>query len=137
MSFGAIAPEQTDTRTPIESQVSGIMRTVLWFLTPYQGRSIIEVMKSTRLFHSKEKYARGFIEIVIWEVPIPVHPSEHPYKYRLVYVVDGMRVVRYDNERGKGDHKHLNDREEPYRFVSPSRLVTDFMFDVDGVENGG
>ena len=69
---------------------------------------------------------------MIWRVPQPVSPSEHPYKYRLVYVVDGERVVGYDNERGKGDHKHLGLREEPYRFVSPRQLMDDFMRDVKG-----
>ena len=59
-------------------------------------------------------------------------PSEHPYKYRLVYVVNGQRVVGYDNERGKGDHKHVGDREEPYRCVNPQQLMIDFMADVRG-----
>ena len=50
-----------------------------------------------------------------------------------MYVVNGQRVVGYDNERGKGDHKHLGEREEPYRFVSPTQLMADFMADVQGV----
>lgn len=69
---------------------------------------------------------------MIWRVPEPVPPSEHPYKYRLVYVVEGKRVVGYDNERGKGDHKHLGLSEAPYRFVSPRQLMDDFMRDVKG-----
>lgn len=72
------------------------------------------------------------MEIVIWQVPTPVPPSEHPYKYRLVYIVEGKRVVGYDNERGKGDHRHLGERELPYRFVSPQQLMADFMADVKG-----
>jgi hypothetical protein len=39
--------------------------------------------------------------------------------------------VRYDNERGKGDHRHVNGTEEPYRFVSLSELLDDFQRDVD------
>jgi len=70
---------------------------------------------------------------VIWKVPEPVPPSGHPYKYRLVYVIDGKRVVGYDNERGKGDHKHMGDREDAYRFVNPQQLMADFMADVKGV----
>jgi len=54
-------------------------------------------MKATELFRAKETYGVGFVEIVIWQVPEPVPPSEHPYKYRLVYVVDGKRMVGYDN----------------------------------------
>lgn len=83
-------------------------------------------MEATELFHTKEVHGTGVVEIVIWQVPEPVPPSEHPYKYRLVYVVEGKRIVGYDNERGKGDH------EEPYHFVSPQQLMADFMSDVKG-----
>lgn len=90
-------------------------------------------MKATKLLHTKEAYAQGTVEIVIWRVPKPVPPSEHPYKYRLVYIVDGKRVVGYDNERGKGDHKHIRDVELLYVFQSPARLVADFLQDIEGV----
>lgn len=83
--------------------------------------------------HIKDEHADGFVEIVIWRVPEPVPPSEHPYKYRLVYIVDGERVVGYDNERGKGDHKHIQDAELPYVFQTPAQLVADFMKDVEEV----
>lgn len=91
-------------------------------------------MKATEIFRTKETHGSGVVEIVIWRVPDPVPPSDHPYKYRLVYVVEGKRMVGYDNERGKGDHKHLGDREEPYRFVNPQQLMADFMADVKGIE---
>ncbi|MDE3022770.1 MAG: hypothetical protein KGI54_13085 [Pseudomonadota bacterium] len=91
-------------------------------------------MKSIKLFHTKEVYGRGFIEIVIWHVPQCVSPSAHHYKYRLVYVVDGKRMVGYDNERGKGDHKHVDNHEEHYHFVDPASLMTDFLSDVKGVQ---
>ncbi|MEZ5538196.1 MAG: DUF6516 family protein [Thiolinea sp.] len=83
--------------------------------------------------HIKEEHADGFVEVVIWQVPEPVPPSEHPYKYRLVYIVDGGRVVGYDNERGKGDHKHIQDDELPYVFQTPAQLVADFMKDIEEV----
>lgn len=89
-------------------------------------------MKATELFRAKEIYGAGFVEIVIWQVPEPVPPSGHPYKYRLVYVVEGKRMAGYDNERGKGDHKHFGDREESCRFVNPRQLMADFMADVKG-----
>lgn len=91
-------------------------------------------MKAPEFFRAKEAYGAGFIEIVVWRVPEWVPPSGHPYKYRLVYVVEGKRMVGYDNERGKGDHKHLGDREEHYRFVNPQQLMADFMADVKGVK---
>lgn len=89
-------------------------------------------MKATLVVRSKDAYGNGFVEIVVWRVRQPVPPSEHPYKYRLAYVVDGKRVVGYDNEQGKGDHRHLGKRELPYRFVNPRQLVSDFMDDVKG-----
>lgn len=70
---------------------------------------------------------------MIWRVPKPVPPSEHPFKYRLVYIVAGERVVGYDNERGKGDHKHIRGDELPYTFQSPARLVADFMQAIEEV----
>lgn len=91
-------------------------------------------MKANKVVHIKEAYSEGFIEVVIWNIPAPIPPSEHSYKYGLVYIVDGERVVGYDNERGKGDHKHLNDQELPYVFISPAQLMADFMEDIEGVE---
>ncbi len=49
----------------------------------------------------------------------PVPPSEHPFKYRLAYVVGGECVLRYDNERGKGDHRHHGVEESDYVFSDP------------------
>ena len=72
------------------------------------------------------------IELVIWRVPQPVPLTEHGYnKYRAVYSVNGVRVVGFDNERGKGDHCHLHGRELPYRFTSVDALVEDFIAAVD------
>ena len=55
-------------------------------------------MKATPVYSFKQAFGVGRIEGVIWQVPEPVPPSEHRYKYRLVYVVAGERVVGYDNE---------------------------------------
>jgi len=71
------------------------------------------------------------LEIVIWKVPKPVPPTEHGYKYRAVYVVNGVRVVGFDNERGKGDHCHLDGKETPYVFTSVDQLLEDFIAAVE------
>ena len=42
----------------------------------------------------------------------------------------GQRIVGYDNEAGKGDHRHYRDREEPYTLTSLEQLVADFEADV-------
>jgi hypothetical protein len=87
--------------------------------------------ESAELLHrEKRSYGGGIVEIVIWQVPKPVPPSEHPFKYRLVFVRGGKRLVGYDNERGKGDHKHVGKAEIPYRFVDEAQLLEDFWQDV-------
>ena len=70
------------------------------------------------------------VEMVIWQVPMPVAGSRHRYKYRLYYGRGGKRIVGYDNERGKGDHRHRHGREETYRFTTVERLASDFLADV-------
>ena len=54
-------------------------------------------------------------------------------KYSLYYGRAGERLVGYDNERGKGDHKHMAGRELQYRFVSVEQLVADFLADIESV----
>lgn len=72
-----------------------------------------------------------FVEMVVWSVPTPVPGSSHGFKYRLALVSKGECVMRYDNERGKGDHKHLWTSEVPYRFVDVDTLLADFWTDVN------
>jgi len=75
----------------------------------------------------------AFAELVVWRVPAPVRGSAHEYRYRLALVVDGKCVLRYDNEAGKGDHRHVGGAEERYRFRSPEQLLADFWADVEEV----
>ncbi len=56
--------------------------------------------------------------------------STHSIKYRLAYVVSSQCVLRYDNEAGKGDHRHVGEKETSYVFVSIDQLLDDFMADV-------
>ncbi|MDT4289012.1 DUF6516 family protein [Methylomonas sp. MO1] len=73
-----------------------------------------------------------FAELVLWQLPTPVPGSTHAFKYRLAFVVNGDCVLRYNNEAGKGDHKHTGaDTETLYQFESPRRLLADFWHDVD------
>jgi hypothetical protein len=71
------------------------------------------------------------IEAVVWRVAPPVAGCTHPFKYRLYAGRDGRCVVRYDNERGKGDHKHLGLVEVAYAFRSLDQLMADFSADVN------
>ncbi len=83
------------------------------------------------ILKTKTTHQGGVVGMVVWQVPQPVPPSEHPFKYRLVFIREGKRVVGYDNERGKGDHKHLGALEVRYKFVDIETLMTDFLRDVE------
>lgn len=72
----------------------------------------------------------AFVEVVVWRVPKPVGGGVHRFKYRLAYIVAGECVVRYDNERGKGDHRHWGVGERPYGFTTVDRLMADFSRDI-------
>jgi len=77
-------------------------------------------------------YADGAIrEMVIWELPAIDPERPHGLKYRLYYGLNGECLVRYDNERGKGDHRHYGNDEENYRFTSAEQLLIDFQRDVE------
>ncbi len=69
----------------------------------------------------------AILEVVIWKAPKPVPPTDHGYKYSAVYVVDGVRIVGFDNERGKGDHCHLDGLEVTYSFTGVDQLIEDFI----------
>ena len=46
------------------------------------------------------------LEMVLREVSGPVRGSEHGLKYSLFYGAEKARLIGYDNEAGKGDHRH-------------------------------
>ena len=73
----------------------------------------------------------AFFEVVLWHLPDPVPGSAHPFKYRLALVVNGECVLRYDNERGKGDHRHVGGIEEPITFTSLEALYDAFQADME------
>ncbi len=100
-------------------------------LTTHQRVAIVSNMKTRELFNRCVPVTeQAFTELVLWEVPEPVPGSTHRYKYRLAFVVAGACVLRYDNEAGKGDHKHVRGKQVKYRFVSVDCLVADFFKDV-------
>jgi hypothetical protein len=72
----------------------------------------------------------SFLIIRVWRVVDPVQPSPHRFKYSFFYGRPGERLVLFDNERGKGDHKHIRDVESPYAFESIEKLTADFLTEV-------
>ena len=88
-------------------------------------------MKATRAYYDLAEYPDGAIaEMSIWRVLKPVAGSTHPFKYSLFYGYPGRRVVGYDNERGKGDHRHIEGKERRYAFSTIETLMADFLSDV-------
>ena len=88
-------------------------------------------MTSHLMLHEKFTDELGnALEMKIWKVPMS-RDMPHGYKYSLVYIVGGKRVVGYDNAEGKGDHKHIGARELEYAFKSIRRLLRDFHADVE------
>jgi hypothetical protein len=89
-------------------------------------------MKAEPLLHERLVIAEdAFVELVAWRVPSAVPGSAHGFKYRLALVANGVCVLRYDNEAGKGDHKHFDGEQIPYPFTTPEQLLADFWNDVD------
>ncbi|HEX4113158.1 MAG TPA: DUF6516 family protein [Stellaceae bacterium] len=89
-------------------------------------------MDAELLFHQRIDYDDGaIVEMVIWRVPLSVLPSTHRLKYSLFYGSAAGREVGYDNERGKGDHRHFGGNETPYKFSTVDQLMTDFWSDVN------
>lgn len=93
--------------------------------------------QARRVFYRKRYYEDGAIaELTPWLVPRPVRGSDHPFKYSLFYGRPSVRLVGYDNEPGKGDHRHYEGREEPYMFTTAERLIRDFLADVRRMRQG-
>lgn len=91
-------------------------------------------MNAELLFHQRIDYDDGeIVEILLWRVPVSVPPSTHRLKYSLFYGRAGVREVGYDNERGKGDHRHFRGLETDYLFTSVEQLMADFWSDVQSL----
>ena len=94
-------------------------------------------MKAISLRHEKIIDELGnVVEIRMWQLPVPSKDKPHGYKYSLVYIVAGDRVIGDDNAEGKGDHRHIEGKTKPYHFVSLRKLANDFLRDVEKYKRG-
>lgn len=92
-------------------------------------------MKAVLIYRKTEMRSDGIkLEMVIWQLPTPTPDRPHGLKYRLWAGRDGKTLVRYDNEAGKGDHKHVGRAEKPYVWQDMSALVEDFLNDVEALK---
>jgi hypothetical protein len=88
--------------------------------------------KATLEYHDKALLPDGgIVEMTIWRLPATTAERPHGLKYSLYFGRNGQRIVGYDNEAGKGDHRHYGQREETYIFTTVEALVADFLADVE------
>ena len=91
-------------------------------------------MKATNLLNERIIIGEdAFVEMVVWKISESAKGSDHLYKYRLALVINQECVMRYDNETGKGDHKHIGDTELNYEFTTPEQLLEDFWRNVEAL----
>ncbi|MDR3435564.1 DUF6516 family protein [Telmatospirillum sp.] len=94
-------------------------------------------MKAENLFYRRYVFDDdAIVEMTVWRVPEPVPPTTHGFKYSLFYGRRGVRLCGYDNERGKGDHKHTGELEVAYSFTTVQQLIADFLADVRELRRG-
>ncbi len=91
----------------------------------------VKTAKAVKVLDLKLIEGNYAAELVIWQLPARSSERPHGLKYRLWCGRAGATVVRYDNETGKGDHRHFGQREEPYAFQSIDQLIADFAADVE------
>lgn len=105
-------------------------------LTTVAPVGILSNVKAIELFCRRIVYSENaFAELILWRVPKPIAGSRHSFKYRLAYVVNGMCVLRFDNETGKGDHRHVGGKESSYTFTTPEKLIADFQREIARWDN--
>ncbi len=93
--------------------------------------------KAMLILHRKRRYDDGAIlELKLWQVPAAVPGSAHLFKYSLFYGSGGRRLIGYDNEAGKGDHRHCGEEEEAYAFTTFRQMLADFLADVRQLRGG-
>ena len=93
-------------------------------------------MKAVKIFYDKAILPDGAtVQMTIWQLPRSTQERPHGLKYSLFYGGQDDRIVGYDNESGKGDHKHIRDVQTRYKFVNVEAMVTDFLADVERIRN--
>ena len=97
-------------------------------------RHIIPYMKAVLVLHDKYTRPNGnVVEMKSWKVPT-AKDKPHGYKYSLVYLAKGKRIIGYDNAEGKDNHRHFKGKEGPYNFRGVTALINDFYTDIKEFE---
>ena len=94
--------------------------------------------KAEKVLDIRNVFEDGSLVVIrVWLVAEPAPPAAHRFKYSFFYGRPGVRLVLFDNERGKGDHSHIREVECPYRFESVERLTEDFLAAVRAIQAEG
>lgn len=96
--------------------------------------------KARLLVSYKARQGELLMEMVLGQLTRASPDRPHGIKYRLYLGRAGTTLVRYDNETGKGDHRHVgpDEVEQPYAFATVERLLEDFLAECElfGWRNG-
>lgn len=49
----------------------------------------------------------------------------------MVLIINGERIIGYDNAEGKGPHRHYGKKEYPHSFTSIGQTLNDFRADME------
>ena len=86
------------------------------------------------IYYEKRYFTEGsFQEIKIWKVP-ESKDKPHGLKYSFVYIVNGERVIGYDNAEGTIDI--TRGKEYSYKFQGLEKLWKDFQSDLEQFMEG-
>lgn len=88
------------------------------------------VPRACLIIDSKVVMGRWIVQRKVWVLPGGGAERPHGLKYSLFCGDAAQCLVRYDNEAGKGDHRHYGAREEPYIFTTLETLLEDFQADI-------
>lgn len=89
--------------------------------------------KATLLLSYKAWQADLIVQLVVWQLPVSAAGGPDGIKFRLYLGRAGKTLVRYDNETGKGPHRHVGagEVEEAYEFASVEQLIEDFRVECE------
>jgi hypothetical protein len=116
-------------RTSPASSVKSETASRVMVLDTITHYGILNIVPARQLFRYKGRQGDVIVDMVIWVLPEKTVDRPHGFKYRLHCSRGARCVVRYDNETGKGDHRHYSEDEEPYQFESMDKLIADFRRD--------
>jgi hypothetical protein len=125
------AQQSSVEKYPVHVQLAGgFRRTTSWRPLLPSEIEAFNLKKDAKHWHTTAALTESEAYWQLAQVAKPLAGATHGYKYRLAYVVHEVCVLRYDNEVGKGDHRHYGNKESAYNFTTPDQLIADFQRDI-------